>query len=170
MSLKDTLEKRQRESAQIQSLDKQAYIDEWKHAVDSLLRQIEEFLHEYKERGWLQFETGKLQVTEDALDTYEISQLTLRAPGSAVIMIEPVGRMIIGAVGRVDIYRQGHIAKDDRVMVLRRHPTLDWQLSLPPEIKSFTIMSTQALSQALKRQIVPFTKQNLEAALDRLLQ
>jgi hypothetical protein len=171
MALKDTLERRQKELASAQSFDKAAIIAEWQQAVRALMSKIEEFLHEYKTEGTLQFEHGDMELTEEALGNYQIPQMTLRA-GSAVLMIQPIGRLIIGATGRVDLYRQGRAAKDDRVMALRSAPNDDsqWMLSIPPEDSSFRIMPTNQLGQSLKRTIVPLTKESLEAALDRLLQ
>ncbi len=171
MALKDTLEKRRKELASGQSFDKSAVIEEWQKAVSALMTKVVEFLQEYKNEGTLQFESSTILLTEEALDTYQIPQMSLRA-GSAVLMIQPIGRMIIGATGRVDLYRQGRAAKDDRVMILRDGSTNDsqWMLSIPPEDNSFKIVPTTQLAQLHKRTIVPLTKENLEIALDRLLQ
>jgi hypothetical protein len=148
MALKDTLEKRRKELALVQSFDKSAVIDEWQKAVSALMAEIEELLQEYKNEGTLQFEPSNILLTEEALDTYQIPQMSLRA-GSAVLMIQPIGRMIIGATGRVDLYRQGRAAKDDRVMILRDGSSNGsrWMLSIPHEDNSFKIVPTAQLSR-----------------------
>jgi hypothetical protein len=171
MALRDTLEKLQKDVASARPLNKTAVIAEWQKAVSSLMSKIEEFLQEYRNEGTLQFEHSDVQVTEEALGTYQIPQMTLRA-GSAVLMIQPIGRMIIGAAGRIDLYRQGRGAKNERVMALRGAPNdgSNWTLSIPPDDNSFKIMDTSALVQSRQRTIVPLTKESLETALDRLLQ
>ena len=171
MALKDTLERRQRELTEAQSFDKAAVIGEWRKTVGAFISKIEEFLEEYRKEGTLQFERGEGQVNEEMLGAYQVPQMTLRA-GSAVLMVQPFGRMIIGANGRVDLYRQGRGAKNERVMALHNAPNNDseWILSIPPEDNSFKIMDASRLASSRQRVIVPFNKKNLESALDRLLQ
>jgi hypothetical protein len=170
MALKDTLERRQKEVSG-QGFSKEAVIEEWQKSVAALMSEIEEFLHEYKSEGTLKIEQSDTELTEEALGTYPTTQMTLRA-GSAVLMIQPIGRMIIGATGRVDLYRQGHGAMNERVLALRGTSSDDsqWMLSIPPEDQSFKIMRTAALAKSLERTVLPLTKANLESALDRLLQ
>jgi hypothetical protein len=168
MTFRDTLE-RHRKEALAGPLDEAAVIEEWQKAVGAFMSNIEEFLEEYKDA--IVFENDDIEVTEEDLGTYQVPQMTLRV-GTAVLMIQPVGRLVIGGDGRVDLYRQGRSAQNDRVIALRHAGNSDsqWALSIPPEDHSFTIMSTAALAQSLKRIFVPFTKESLESALDRLLQ
>ena len=171
MALKDTLERRQRELASTPTFDKAAVIAEWRNAVNELMDEMENFLGEYRDAGTLVFERSEAQITEEALGTYRVSQMTLRA-GPAVVMFQPIGRMIIGATGRVDLYRQGHGNKNERVMALRGGPDSDWRwtLSIPPKENSFQIMKVPALVQSLQRTSAALTKESIETALDQLLQ
>jgi hypothetical protein len=171
MALKDTLKRLLEDSGSAQPLDKAAVIDEWRKAVAALMAQIQEFLREYKDAGTIQFTDGVTQLFEESLGTYQIPNLVLRA-GPAVLMIQPIGRMVVDATGRVDLYRQGRGAEDERVVALRdaspNRPS-SWVLSIPPDVEPFVIQSLPALERSLRRTYLPLTKENLEAALERLL-
>ena len=172
MALRDTLQRLQHDRSSAQPLDKSAVIQEWQKAVASLMATIQTFLQEYSENGTIAFVHSVMQLTEEPLGAYQIPQMALRA-GPAVLMAQPIGRMVAGATGRVDLYRQGHGAESQRVMLLRDsapEESAQWRLLIPPKDRSFEIMDPVALRQSLQRIERPLTKENLEVALDRLLQ
>jgi hypothetical protein len=171
MALKDTLKRLLEDSGSAQPLDKAAVIDEWQKAVGALMAQIQEFLREYKDDGTIQFTDGVTQLSEESLGTYRIPNLVLRA-GPAVLMVQPIGRLVVGATGRVDLYRQGRGTESERVVALRdaspSQPS-PWVLYMPPDVEPFVIQSLPALERSLRRTDLPLTKENLETALERLL-
>jgi hypothetical protein len=118
MALKDTLKRLLEDSGSAQPLDKAAVIDEWQKAVGALMAQIQEFLREYKDDGTIQFTDGVTQLSEESLGTYRIANLMLRA-GPAVLMVQPIGRLVVGAAGRVDLYRQGRGNESESIVLLR---------------------------------------------------
>jgi hypothetical protein len=171
MALKDTLKRLLEDSGSAQPLDRAAVIAEWQKAVGALLAQIQEFLQEYKDDGTIQFTDGVTQLSEESLGTYRIPNLVLRA-GPAVLMVQPIGRLVVGATGRVDLYRQGRGTESERVVALRdaspSQPS-SWVLYMPPDVEPFVIQSLPALERSLRRTDLPLTKENLETALERLL-
>jgi hypothetical protein len=167
MTLKDTLRKLQ-EGPQ---LDAQAVVEEWQKAVGDFLGQIREFLKEYRESGAILIQDGQVQLREDLLGGYSAPNMALRA-GPATIRVEPVGRVVVGATGRVDLYRMGRAAESQRVIALREGISPQgsrWNLLIPPIDRSFEIMSLPALLKSQERKQVPFDKENLESAVDKLL-
>lgn len=171
MALKDTLQQLN-ERAKQPSLDREAFIKEWRDAVVRLHDQIREFLTEYINNGSISvLSISFVNITEESLGNYQASMMRLKA-GPAIIEIKPVGRMIVGATGRVDLYRQG-TSTSERVIALRvSYPPEEekWKLVIPPRDRSFEIMSMPDLAASLKRQHLPFNKPNLELAIDRILQ
>jgi hypothetical protein len=167
MALKDTLQKLQQQPSFIRD----DVVDEWQKAANDFLARVREFLGEYTDT--IQFSPGTTQLDEESLrPPYTISNMALRA-GPAVILIQPIGRMIVGATGRVDLYRQGRAAESQRVIALRKGVPPEhgrWSLSIPPQDRSFELMSTAALREASQRAELQFSKENLESALERLLQ
>ena len=171
MTLRDTLAKLKHEASQ--SFSRDAIVDEWQKAVRAFLSKIHEFLAEY--RDTIQIDSRTMQIDEEDLrPPYTISNMALRAD-PAVILIQPIGRMIVGATGRVDLHRQGRGAESQRVIALRRdipaqpHDS-QWMLLIPPRDRSFEVMGTAELRQSTQRIELPFSKEHLETALDRLLQ
>jgi hypothetical protein len=173
MPLRDTL-KRLGERASETSLNRTEIIDEWSRAIVRFYDQIREYLKEYLDDGSISLRSITfVSVYEESLGQYPISMMTLAA-GPAIIEVKPVGRMIVGATGRVDLYRQGRASPNERVMALRTsHPrdaSDEWKLNIPPKDRSFELMNMSDLVASQKPEIKPFDKTNLELAIDRLLQ
>jgi hypothetical protein len=72
--------------------------DEWLSAVDALRQQV---------RGWAEQQGWKVTQTESVVDeeelgTYKVPVLEIDAPEGQLIL-RPVARLVLGAVGRVDL-------------------------------------------------------------------
>ena len=78
--------------------NREATLREWQDLVNALLNQIRQWS---EEKNWTVVEQPK-EITEDRLGTYSLPELTMRLPGGNLI-VEPIGRDIVGADGRVDI-------------------------------------------------------------------
>jgi hypothetical protein len=172
MALKDTLQQLNEKSKE-PSLDRAAFLKEWRDAVVHLYDQIREYLQEYINEGSISvLSISYVTISEEALGDYQASMMRLKA-GPAVIEIKPIGRMIVGATGRVDLYRQGKTSPSGRVIALRMsYPpeTTKWELIVPPKDRSFELMNMRELEASQKRQHLSFDKPNLELAIDRILQ
>jgi hypothetical protein len=107
MALKETLAQlRQQEKLTAQEKqDKPQLIAEWQQAVVKLLEAIRGHLAEYEADGFMSFTQREINLSEERLGRYRISAMDISAP-PAIVVVAPVGRMIVGARGRVDMKKQ----------------------------------------------------------------
>jgi hypothetical protein len=83
----------------------------WQRAVSALKEQVEAWA---RAQGWPVAERSQ-SVTDDSIGTYEVPILEIDTPKGRVVL-EPIGRDILGAHGRVDLYAW---PTHYRVMLLR---------------------------------------------------
>ena len=76
--------------------------DDWIRSLEDLYSTMEHFLKKYTEAGQIQIIRDKVQLSEDYLGSYEVERLTFRI-GNDKIIAKPIGRLMIGAAGRVDL-------------------------------------------------------------------
>lgn len=74
----------------------------WLRDLDALYRALEDYLKRYTESGQIKVERRPIQLTEDYLGTYEAETLVLSI-GNDEVVATPVGTLIIGCRGRVDL-------------------------------------------------------------------
>jgi hypothetical protein len=96
---------------------------EWVENVDKLYKQVELWFCEYLDEGLMDIDVSKIFLTEDYIGTYEITKLELALGESVsseyvddVVVFEPVGRNVIGADGKIDLYLKGR--KSEKVLLL----------------------------------------------------
>ena len=70
----------------------------WTSLIDDLMKTIESWA---EEQGWF-VEHKPKTISEDNIGTYEVLEVYIKTPQGRII-VEPVGRNIIGAEGRVEI-------------------------------------------------------------------
>jgi hypothetical protein len=173
MPLRDTLNRLREQQREGQAaIDRPALIAEWKSAVDALLMEIRNYLAEYVEDGSLSINPRRVRLTEDSLGTYEIGALDIEA-GPALILVRPVGLIVAGAEGRVDMHRMGRAAEQHRIMLLRMRLSGPasrpaWFINFPPEARGRMAIRLP-LAQA-RIEVTPLTKGALEDAVEFLLQ
>src|SRR5262245_12602918 len=109
--LKETLTKLQ--SSQNES--REARIANWKEVVTGLFDIVETNLRDYIKDGLLKISRRSLSRVEESLGAYEVEELLLIA-GPATITFTPVGTQIVGARGRVDVFRSGYA--DNRYLLI----------------------------------------------------
>ena len=93
---------------------------EWAAAVGTLLQQVQEWVTEDRPEWTIEFSNA--DVTEASSGSYTISVLELSAPNGRLIL-EPVGRDVFGARGRIDLYAWPSLY---RVMLLRSFTSDEW--------------------------------------------
>src|SRR4051794_36252396 len=71
----------------------------WRHAVTTLKEQVQAWA---QARGWEVSERSQ-SVTDDSIGEYEVPILEVDTPKGRVVL-EPIGRDILGVNGRVDLY------------------------------------------------------------------
>lgn len=114
-TLKDIIEKQKREEEKEEvKFDPQEQIDEYKTLVNKLydiaLSAIDELIND----GLIKTERAKKSITEESLGQYEIDSLILTI-NSKKIKFEPIGTMLIGSKGRVDV--TGPFGKEKFILI-----------------------------------------------------
>ncbi|MCK4257599.1 MAG: hypothetical protein KAX49_01390 [Halanaerobiales bacterium] len=74
----------------------------WLSEIDKFYEKIQGWLSDYEEKGLLKLELVKYTMREEYLGQYETKKMYIVISGQKV-EIEPVGRIIIGAQGRIDM-------------------------------------------------------------------
>jgi hypothetical protein len=87
----------------------------WTERVQTLFRDVRRWA---EEQGW-HVTDGEVELHEYGLGTYSMPMLTIDLPEGRVI-VEPAGRLVFGAGGRVDIYSWPSM---DRVLLLDKVDT-----------------------------------------------
>jgi hypothetical protein len=176
MPLKDTLTRLQEEERQKAKWekDKPKHIKDWQVSVTNLFKEIRSYLKEYEADGSISFSDREIELTEESLGRYRIPSMSIIA-GPATIMLEPVGTMLVGAWGRVDMYRQGRGGEQDRILLLRlptsrTDSTLQWKIRSQPEaVGPAGRVRGRTLLQPQRPTFVPLSKEILEQKLEDLL-
>ncbi len=100
--------------------DAEAAIEEWKSAVSAVFTQVQHWVAE--DRPDWQIAFSSMDVTEASSGKYTIQILEISAP-IGQLMLEPVGRDVFGAKGRIDLYAY---PSHYRVMLLRSYSDGEW--------------------------------------------
>ena len=99
----DEFVRREKSSAAAQSqIDWDKERSEWIAYLDSLYKKIESFLKKYKDDGSIRTEYKEAELYEENLGTYAVRKLHIHI-GRRVIKLTPVGTLLIGSKGRVDV-------------------------------------------------------------------
>lgn len=75
---------------------------DWLRELDALYARMEDHLKPYTQPGEIKIERARIQLREDHLGSYEADKLTFKI-GREKIVAKPVGTLLIGARGRVDL-------------------------------------------------------------------
>jgi hypothetical protein len=114
--------------------DTVAIRDEWIAAVNELVARVEGWC---KEMEWATRRAPK-RIEEESLGKYEVPMLLMQQWDVRLLM-DPVGRTIVGAAGRVDFYV---LPQYDDLAVLYRNDDGEWLMSvetgLPDNESPFT--------------------------------
>jgi hypothetical protein len=133
-------------------------IAEWQDQIARLYRTIRGWLSDLEQDGSIQFTEEPVEIREEALGAYTVHAMNIEA-GPVSVRLQPAARIIVGAVGRIDMFRAGRSASDERVLLLRVRSDQgeDWAMRLP------------LASGAGPRDLRPLDQTTFEAALDGLL-
>jgi len=99
----DEFVKREKSSATAQSqIDWDKERSEWIAYLESLYKKVESFLRKYKDDGSIRTEYKEAELYEENLGTYPVREMLIHI-GRRVIKLTPVGTLLIGSKGRVDV-------------------------------------------------------------------
>lgn len=74
----------------------------WKSFIDSLYENINNWLADYVKTGKIIIETHDIEIYEEAIGKYTVQAITVKI-GDNIVEINPIGTILIGTIGRVDI-------------------------------------------------------------------
>jgi hypothetical protein len=83
---------------------------EWAERIEELYETVKKHLSEYTESKRIEIEPRIIRLHEDRWGIYEAQALTITI-GKKVIELEPKGRFVVGAFGRVDMTGPAGIVK-----------------------------------------------------------
>ncbi|MBV9584658.1 MAG: hypothetical protein JO213_07215 [Alphaproteobacteria bacterium] len=153
MPLRETLSELHQAAQQRPNPD--AIISRWQKAVNALYALIANNLSDYTTEGLLLIQQREISRSEETLGSYSINELHIIA-GTETVILSPVGATVIGAHGRLDMFKRGYA--NTRCMLLWNGRTTNaggWQ-----------IISPFVQDHPPNR---PYSKSFFEATLDQLL-
>ena len=98
-----------------QSIDVDAERKWWIDTVDELYTQVSGWLRDLEKKKLVEISRTRIRLSEEHLGPYGIDALVLTF-GPAAVVLRPMGRLIVGALGRLDMYRRGR--RSDRPIML----------------------------------------------------
>lgn len=91
------------ESAEIQQLDAEQELKEWRQYLETLYKDINGYMAPYIASRAARIDYQDIELNEEFSGPYVVPQMLLHI-GRSVITFKPVGTMLIGTKGRVDIH------------------------------------------------------------------
>lgn len=126
-------------------------IKEWIQSVNNLYAEIEKWLGEEKKAGLVKIHTNKIYLLYTNIKgDYEITRLSLEFPGD-YIFVEPIERYVLGAIGRIDIYKRKNPIK--KFTLLRMEDDKKWYI----------------LERGYKNEYIPFDQNSFESLILELI-
>lgn len=89
-------------SLQEPEIDWSAQLEEWLKYIDSLYDQVCESLREHIDTGAIKVEYTNIEISEENIGTYSTRAMSL-AIGRKKVTFSPIGTLLIGTKGRVDM-------------------------------------------------------------------
>jgi len=126
---------------------------QWQEAVDKVLNETKNWFSEYLELGLFKAIEDKKTIHEELLGDYVVNTIEYEISQYRLVF-EPVGRIILGSWGRIDVYFRGH-KTDKYILVLlgESFENAKWQIA-PSQDRT-------------KRK--DFTKENIESIIETWL-
>jgi hypothetical protein len=98
----DAFVKRQQQSAASTGADWSFELEHWLRYLDELYGKIEELLQDYIASGAITASYREIPMNEESIGSYTARQMTLKI-GPQEISLRPIGTLLIGTKGRVDV-------------------------------------------------------------------
>jgi hypothetical protein len=134
-----------------------AIVTRWQKAVSDLYAIIERNLADYTAEGLLILQQREVSRSEEGLGVYAINELHIIA-GTETIILTPIGVTVIGAHGRVDMFKRGYV--NTRCILLwtgKATNAAGWQIispfvNDPPKIRLYSKSFFEATIDQLLKQ------------------
>lgn len=82
--------------------DKVETLSEWLQSIKDLFCDLSGYLQEHVDAGKISISSGVVSINEELLGAYEAPKLTIKIGNSEAELV-PIGRIILGAQGRIDL-------------------------------------------------------------------
>ncbi len=103
--------KRKKEKAQAETkIDWNARKKEWILHVNKFYEKVENWLNPFIKKDFLNIKKEKIQISEEHIGTYDIDQMVIEMHDEKAVL-SPVGTLIFGAIGRIDMRGNCGIAR-----------------------------------------------------------
>lgn len=132
-----------KEEEKQQQMDWEMAKQSWIAELNRFMSDIEQWLKIPEQEGAVTIVRDEVKISEDHLGQYKAPCLELHV-GSKKVEIKPIGRLIIGASGRVDIisFAENYIILND--------PSKGWKYRNPQEMNRYTSFNEERFAGILK--------------------
>jgi hypothetical protein len=165
----DFVRRQQEAAAGIASVDWDGERKEWLGHLDKIYKKVESLLHKYVSAGQIQIGYRQVELNEENIGPYTAKQMVVKI-GPKSVVLEPIGTLLVGAKGRVDII--GPAGKAQLLLVDGKasgsasliHVTVgvDWKLpSAPAKSKREIEWEWKIVTRPPERRFIKITQQSL---------
>jgi hypothetical protein len=121
---------KEQSSIEEETIDWDKARDFWLTKLGELYGTIEGELKDYIEGGTITLTRSKISLTEEHIGTYDTEQITIRI-GRNTILLKPVGTLLIGTKGRVDVVGPAGTSRFVLVDTSATRPSIMVTVTLP---------------------------------------
>lgn len=144
----DEFVKRQQTKQQEEAIfNPKQQLDEWLGYLEALYTQITAYLRTYIDNGAAQIDYRDIQLNEEFIGTYIAREMLLKV-GQSTVTFKPIGTLLIGTKGRVDV--QGPIGSA-RLSLVNKQVTSARQLIRVTIVRPGNPPPTQPPPEAIKK-------------------
>lgn len=166
----DAFVKRQQQSAASAGADWSRELQDWLRYLSELYGRIEELLQDYIKSGAIAVGYREIPMNEENIGSYTARQMTLKI-GPQEISLKPIGTLLIGTKGRVDVIgpsgrtrfllvnkdasrpniRTTRVVRDQQIVSRPEEPPVTWTWKIatsPPRIE-YIELTQESLFRAL---------------------
>lgn len=154
MSLKDAIARIRSANADEGNTER-VDVSSWVTALDGLYADVASWLAEYVRDGDLTIERHPLKLEEDGTRPYSVELVDVAVAGE-IVRLEPRGMFVVGARGRLDMYRLGSTANPIVVLLLEREHTLIWHLFDRNGRPKFEMLARETFENAFEKLLEEF--------------
>ncbi len=148
MPLKEKLKKLQETKKNKVNWDELKH--EWIKDVENFYENVQKWLSELKEEGLLTMNFSPVTVSEENIGTYTINQMEIKIDDIRDIILEPIGRDIIGSDGRIDGYERGNISKGDMILCFKGKNSVKWHFINKQSRHKGDLMTKESFEERLE--------------------
>jgi hypothetical protein len=151
MSLEEKARKLAEQKKVEKAVDWAAERDWWLEQLRKLYAQLDEWLRPLKQEGTVAIKFTPKRLSEEQIGAYAVEAMVLDFSGEGVVF-DPQGTLILGARGRVDVYRRGRAAQPVMFILSGDKNTPTWEIwpsRDPRQRQTLTDASFKSLLESL---------------------